>query len=500
MDSVPDEIWHEIFANFECDIPLEKWWMYGADLDLSPLKTLTSISFVCKRFHRIVQPVIYRTVLAAAFDRDGEERLVQLARSLIFNPQLGHDIRAIWLGDGCRQGNDDFQDAVRSTWLSLDAPFFFKKQLGNEIADRRVVGMSPLILALSPQARLIDYIYDNRSPCTTWILSGRPDLKLTFKPGYYYDEDELTEEEEKALKEYERGQGDTYANYRLSNLEEVRIRHSDCTDSHTPIDDLEPVLLHPNVKTLRLLGVGWLSGSIRNFKFPNEPCNIETLELKECLFDHSTLENILTRCNKLKWLSMETADARRHDEHIDDEEWDVDLCKIGDVLRRLGHKLEYFSLHTIEYNHWGFCEGRLGSLRDLEALRHLKVIMNDFTGRVRDPWEKDLEQAIPLAEALPPLIETLHLHWDDEYYGHRDYKRFCDNINGAVFKLIMAADNFPNLRQISMERYGGERQNGEVEWDKSVDGWEVEVMQKHLWERYSSSGCMRTLIYLTKTK
>ncbi|KAJ4215766.1 hypothetical protein NW759_009626 [Fusarium solani] len=499
MESLPDEIWRDIFANFEGDLPYEKWWMYGVEVDLSPVKTLMSISRACKRFHRIAEPLLYRTILVAAHDNDNEECLVQLTKSLVSNPELGHDIRTITLGNGCRQGDDDFREALRPTWLSLDAPISFKRQLGKEIADHRVVGMAPLILALSPQVRLVDYTFDNTSPCTMWILSGRPDLEMSLKEDYY-DDTELAEEDEEALKEYELKQGETYAHYGLPHLEEVRIRHGDCTDSHTPMDELEPVLLHPNLKTLRLLGIGWLSNPISNFKFPNEPCNLETLELKECLFDHSTLENILTRCKRLKWLCMETADARRHDLYVDEEDWDLDLSKVGDVLRRLGHNLEYFNLHTIEYDNWGFFDGRLGSLRDLKALRHLKVILNNLTGRVRNPWETDLEQEIPLAEALPPMIETLHLHWDEEYYSHVEYKRFCDNINGAVFRLLMAADGFPNLRKISIERHGGKRQKGESEWDKSVDGWEVEVTEKHLWQRYSSSGCMRTLIYLTKTR
>lgn len=498
MESLPDEIWRDIFANFEGHLPHEKWWMYGVEIDLSPVKTLLSISLVCKKFHRIVEPLLYRTILVGAHDNNNEECFVKLIKRLVSNPQLGHDIRNITLDNDYRHGDDDLREALRSTWLSLDAPISFKRQLGKEIAEYRVPGMAPLILALSPQVRLVDYTFDRTSQCTTWILSGRPDLEIKLKEEYY-ENTELAEEDEEALKKYELRRGEICANYGLPYLEEVRIRHSDCTDSNTPIDDLEPILLHPTLKTLRLLGIGWLSSPISNFKFPNEPCNLENLELKECLFDHSTLENILTRCKKLKWLSMETADARRHDMHLDDEDWDIDLGKIGDVLRKLGHNLEYFSLQTTEYDNWGFCDGRLGSLRNLKALRHLKVILNSFTGRVRSPWDIKEEQEIPLVEALPPMIETLHLYWDEEYYSHHEYRRFCDNINGAVFRLLMAADEFPNLRKISIERHGGKRQKGESEWDKSVDGWEVEVTQKHLWQRYSSTGCMRTLIYLTKT-
>ncbi|KAM0431480.1 hypothetical protein ACHAPT_005458 [Fusarium lateritium] len=491
MTSIPDEIWRDIFSYFECDLPLEKWWMYGAQLDHTPLKTLMSICRVGRRFYRVVRPLIYRKVLIDAFD-EAEGRYDQLLRTLVSNPQLGRGIRTITLGDGYQVREYDFEDAMKSTWLSLDAPMAFKKQLGQEIEQDRTIALAPLILALTHQVRLVDCTYSSQSQCTPWILSGRPDLDIAIRRSPF--DAELAQDDVQALEAYRVEQGDSYANYRLPNLEEVRIRTGDCTDDNTPINTLEPVLLHSNLKTLRLLGISWLGHLLNDLKFPNEPCNLEYLDLKECLFDYLSLENILTRCKKLKWLSMETADCRRHNQSHDDGEWEIDLGKFGNVLRRLGQNLEYFSLHTIEFETDGWCEGRLGSLRNLQALHHLRVILNNFTGRVRDPWETDREPEIPLAEALPPMIETLHLHWDDMYYDHNSYKRYCDNINGAVVKLLEAG-GFPNLRKVSIERYGGKR---EAEFDKSVDGWHVEVTQEHLWERYASTGCMRTMIYLTR--
>lgn len=492
MVSIPDEIWREIFASFESDLPSEQWWMYGneLDFDLSPVNTLLSISRVCKRFHRIVKPLIYRTIFVGAFDDDSEERTARLARELVCNPQLGHYIHAITLCNGRREVDDDPQDSLRQTWLSLDAPISFKKQLWKEISDYKGVGVAPFVLCLAPQVRLVDYTYDPASPCTPWILSGRPDLEMTFRIDWH-DSTELDNDDQEALKEFELVQGGIHANYRLSHLEEVRIGTGGAVDGNTPICDIEPVLLHPTLKTLRLIGTSWLVGPNDEFKFPNEPWNLEQLELKDSLFDHSTLETILTRCKRLKWLSMETADFRRYSQSSAYTEWDIELSEIGDVLRRLGHNLEFFSLHTTKYDSWSHCEGRLGSLRDLKALQHLQVILNNFTGRVREPWETDQEQEMPLAEALPPMIQTLHLHWDEEYYSHSAYKRYCDNINGAVLKLLMAAGGFPNLRKICIERHGGIRENGEPEWDASVDGWEAEVAtQGDTW---------RNCIYLTKT-
>ncbi|KAI3395879.1 hypothetical protein diail_664, partial [Diaporthe ilicicola] len=53
MEPVPDEIWHQIFSYHECVLPEDKWWwMYGAQVDRSPLQTLTSIALACTQFHR----------------------------------------------------------------------------------------------------------------------------------------------------------------------------------------------------------------------------------------------------------------------------------------------------------------------------------------------------------------------------------------------------------------------------------------------------------------
>ncbi|RSL40684.1 hypothetical protein CEP54_016050 [Fusarium duplospermum] len=135
--------------------------------------------------------------------------------------------------------------------------------------------------------------------------SGRPDLELPPPEELYRI---FTADEVEAMEEH-----GGYANYRLPSLEEALIRTEDPTEGNTPIHVLGQILLHPALTTLHLYGVSLLQNSIMNFKFPNELCNLEHLDLTESLFDHSSLKIILARCKKPKWLSTESAGERRHE-------------------------------------------------------------------------------------------------------------------------------------------------------------------------------------------
>ncbi|KAH7232530.1 hypothetical protein B0J15DRAFT_517695 [Fusarium solani] len=196
-----------------------------------------------------------------------------------------------------------------------------------------------------------------------------------------------------------------------------------------------PVLLHPTLITLRLYGVSVFEHSIENFNFPHEPCNLEYLVLKECLFDHSSLKIILTRCKKLKRLSMESAGQRRHRFWMEGS-WDLDLPEFSNPHTPIGY---------------------IGTTpRDLNGLSYLKIRLTDLV-------ETEKEQIAPLAGALPPTIETLHLYGDGNGYEHSNYKRFCDTARRAVFTLLMTVDQVLNLCWVRIDRDGGEEKDKKLE-------------------------------------
>ena len=98
MIDLPDEIWQQIFANFEDYMPLKNWWMYGAQLNHESPRTLFSLSQVSRRFRRIAQFFLYRTLLLEGRD---DEVLVQmlLLRTLTEDPKLGQHVRNVSLDD-----------------------------------------------------------------------------------------------------------------------------------------------------------------------------------------------------------------------------------------------------------------------------------------------------------------------------------------------------------------------------------------------------------------
>ncbi|RSL84641.1 hypothetical protein CDV31_016677 [Fusarium ambrosium] len=115
--------------------------------------------------------------------------------------------------------------------------------------------------------------------------------------------------------------------------------------------------------------------------------------------------------------------------------------------------------------------GYIGTtLRDLNGLSRLKIRLSDLV-------ETEMEQIAPLAGALPPTIETLHLYWDSSAHEYSNYKRFCDKIRRAVFTLLMAVDQVPNLRWVSIDRHGAEGEDEKLEWEKCVEGWRGKATQ-----------------------
>ncbi|KAF9731962.1 hypothetical protein PMIN04_001197 [Paraphaeosphaeria minitans] len=70
MPSLPTELLEQIFAHLECPMPLDNWWFYGDQYDVSTLKDLASLSLVCRTFHAIAQQFMYRTILTEAFNQE----------------------------------------------------------------------------------------------------------------------------------------------------------------------------------------------------------------------------------------------------------------------------------------------------------------------------------------------------------------------------------------------------------------------------------------------
>ncbi|KAM0430047.1 hypothetical protein ACHAPT_006053 [Fusarium lateritium] len=449
---LPNEVWRHIFSYFEA--------VLHDDLrDLKPLKTLATLSLVCRGFRGLAQSLLYRTVLLwglnNSFLGDPHERHVLLAAALANHPQLGLSTREISLAHGNLTIEDDLMDFLGEAISSLNMQPAFKEWLEYEITfGKKGCGVASFLLALMPNVRLVELCY-HKEPSTIlpWILGAWINS----------NEDEPTGRD---------GRPNTVANH-LHNLEELRIVPG-LGHRAIYITYFESVLLHPTIRTLKLSQFDWTRNRIKDMQWPHHPCNLRQLNLDECLVDASTVSHVLSRCRKLEIFTIEMCnpekagvDLRTHGPglgHSHDGKWDVDLYEFGDALRELGQNLVRFDLGVFDYEQTFGVTAKVGSLRNLTRLRHLAIARNTLVG------QEDDSAAIPLADVLPTSLETLEfkedvpLMWDDDQSEHN--RRMNDEVAGLV-----AGDQFPNLRELTMLRYGFPRTD---RFEREMYRWDAE--------------------------
>lgn len=346
------------------------------------------------------------------------------------------------------------------------------------------VGIAPFIIALTPRVRLVDLTYRS-SEALLWQISGRADLaeQSVRKPGVPQEDEAGGESREGAIL--------------LPNLQELRLRPGDYDCDTTPIDFIEPALLHPGLVTLRLLGTKWLRKNLELLRWPGAPRGVRHLELREAIADASSFRHILARFTGLRTLLVYLVKAswRLHPTFPGDEPvWDVRLDEIGSALRASGGSLEELDLHTNDYLDDPAGPARfgsaLGSLREMQSLRCLSVVYDNLVGGGSTEAPEQADPAI-LAELLPPSLETLHLHWDERYPDEESYRQQCAPVNSAV-RVLLEQGGMPSLRQVSMERRYSGTLDGE--FDGPVAGWDMTAEKKRLWATCASHGYERTIV------
>ncbi|KAJ4268905.1 hypothetical protein NW762_002976 [Fusarium torreyae] len=513
MTSLPDEIWQQIFAELEDHMPLKDWILYGSHLQHKGPAALRNLSLVSRRFQRIAQPLLYRTILLEG--RSEREGISQglLLRTLVEDPQFGKQVRVASFND-CSAFtwnlDNSYKDLVEGgmkkltlkALRALDLPPALKRHLRASFASYKV-SFAALHVAFMPRLQFLDCTLTDDRSRLPWIVSGSlglekenlENMRSDSDTDYESDHEDGSDNDKQQLQSIPK---DTFANYGLPHLTEVRLRSQISDSGVTPAWVIEPILLHPTLKSMRTLGIDWSVSEIHNLKWPNHRSNLEYLDLKESVVDHAGLESVLTRCPKLRGLSIQLVDGGR--EHWPDyDDWTVDLELFRRALQEYGRCLEEFDLLINGYNSMHPIDdgriARLGPLRELSNLRHLKVTMAEL---LDDPTLLDEEEHLTFSEALPLSLETLYLHWDDRYFSAEYYKIRRQGINEEAHNFLLE-NKLPNLREITFERCYNESEK-EIEWpdELKVDGWDVDVYDEYLWERYHSVGCMRTIVRLTK--
>ncbi|KAI5459484.1 hypothetical protein BGZ63DRAFT_426752 [Mariannaea sp. PMI_226] len=207
------------------------------------------------------------------------------------------------------------------------------------------------------------------------------------------------------------GDNKTVSSFGFPHLKELRLKTVP-NDGAYDIGDMEPILLHPGIETLRLLGIAWVGVKAQEMQWREIPSSVRILELHDCLFDAAGIEDVLLRFPKLESLTIHHGSPSRA--MYTELEWDVKMDEIGDVLRRHGKNLVQLSVHTDEH---GESMNALGSLQSLHKLRHLKVLPAQLIVSLfgyRDLQNPETDQ---LMDYLPRSLETLYFFYGPGFTG-----------------------------------------------------------------------------------
>ncbi|RGP71541.1 hypothetical protein FSPOR_3247 [Fusarium sporotrichioides] len=526
MMYVTDEIWYYIFSYFEFSMLRDDWQRdYEGDKDgwqRHGQPALLALCLVNHQLRRVAQHLLYRSfAIDSAFDlTSGNKHLyVQLLRTVAENPTLAGKIRALKFSRAER-GYDTIEEVEKVLEvLNVDLESALKYRLERCLTCSCATS---LLLAHTPNVELIDCTIGDRMSPMPWMLSSilSSEHMVDFKDRRTEKHYKVLSEQAQFLLRHEQRKGDhqqpptdvvrnlSVEHNPLPSLKEVRIKAKDVSKGFIPAWTIEPILLNPNLKVLRTLGIDWYMEEEDSFKWPTHQSNLECLDLKETIAESDTLKTIMTRCPKLKSLSVDLANLYRRgdgDDDGDDEpiyDFVIDLTEFGGVLRKHGGNLEELSFSTFhhgdEYDENTM--GGFGSLRELTKLRILRAeydnLLSEFEGNFY------IER---FSDVLPASIETLHL-----FNGRRTPPIFCGpeilNASHFVKALLTEAETCtPNLRKVVVEWWGSvslEEEFCERDWSRETidDTWDVKFMKGNFEHEYHIEGYVMTLVILIKKK
>ncbi|CAJ0554440.1 Ff.00g129530.m01.CDS01 [Fusarium sp. VM40] len=498
MTHVPDEIWEQVFSNFEDHMPIEEdWWMGGSRLRHEDLSTLHSLCLVSHQFQRVAQPLLYRTI---PMEGCSAEKLVQarFLRTLSEHPQLGQHVRNVSFDDDAEGAYLRYRaiehpvlyNILRAglDYISLPPPAMrrIKKSL---LEQQSGGGLGALFMAYMPQSQLVDCTVHRDDTPSLLMLSGclglEEDILGDLEGRDKEDPDDTRTHDQKGNSLPK----DMFTAYTFPHLTEVRIGTADY-EGVTSFSTIQPIFRHPTLKRLRALGIDLLEKDKKPLIWPTEGSNLQYLDLKESIIDAAGMRGILTRCPRLKGLSMEMAPHHREsDQHVED--WEVDLEEFGNVLRQFGQNLEDFAIDTNNYNNYHSTEGRLGSLQTLISLKHLNTGRDELLGPIRGLYEESETPALQFDQALPPFLETLFLYHCG--YGYEARNRAANE----ELREFITNCAISNLREIQLELNHNET---EEEWhlDSKVCGWGASFRKEYFQDIPESSEGTRTILVLSR--
>ncbi|CAI6095872.1 unnamed protein product [Clonostachys chloroleuca] len=476
MDSIPSEMLVQIFTYLK-PCSLRQW----QELSLSnrkwpPAKDLAALSAVCRRFHKLVEPLLFAQV-AVSSGNSKDDRLVELfLRGLHREPSPRLAVRNLFLD--AWDVKFDIASVVRehlatgTHGLSRRQGRWLKTWLS--MPKKKVFEPIPCVsLFFTPRVRLLDL---GAAFWPDWIamyISGNRYLEeKALGANMYFGQTGICPYEPLVAKGSDGDLDDSssqrhmegvlstlLADSPLPELKEMRCRYV-LPNSLQSARRIEPLFLHPGLETLRLFAFSWEGG----MKWIHQASNLQVIQLNSCFVDTNGLENILRRCSLLRHLSIQLPDS---DRITDGGEGLANFATMGDVFRMYGHHLETFELDAKAYGEFFNPVRPFGSVEGLNFLRNFKICVGDFqdieSGEF-DEAEKRRRWTVPLKGVLPRGLETFYVVRSPGMIPLKDVEIL------RALRDVLEDKTLTSLRRVELELSGEETFD---EDDFLIPGWKV---------------------------
>lgn len=560
MHSLPLEIWQLIFANFTADLVPEIWddgigpdagtkvpsGRGGGECNRSPsrtnnslrcLKTLASLCRVCHMFRDLAQPLLYRTIYQEDVVAGPRGWHTNLVRTLTGTHHHNHDtdggggrcgsgqndvtrsggnggaanrngssligqhVRAISLGARVYELFMDLDETLEAALPSLRLPYICREHVlsgGGDFAEDHRSRLYMACLACTPNVEYVEcHVRDSRQLFAAFIAgaTSSPDVRAL-----------IQEERQDADYTVHRSEPWKYRNmppatknggdheYSLQHLRGLRLHH-DRDSIPAKVTDIEPLLYHTSLRTLQLSGWDWTNRETHKMPCWKHNDHLEALELDDCVTDEQAIGDILSRFRNLRTLVVRL--VRDSWGRNDIAWWEVWLPELTQTLVSLGVNLTRLDLDTDEC--CGNVVGRLGSLRGMLSLRHLKIAYRDLLSP-RDP-DNDFgdtpdvpTENLILSDLLPENLETLCMY----------KSAFGETARNSYHALLVAADQakLPMLETLTVQCRTGETEKmaDPLVFSKDMDGWAHSSVEERRTSKLKGKGPTRSWRYRVSTR
>ncbi|CZT22288.1 uncharacterized protein RCC_08157 [Ramularia collo-cygni] len=397
LSNLPEELLQHIVSEFEAhefdgygNTRVGKYHIYQ--------RTLRSLLRVNKQFHRLAQPLLYKSIASIRHDRPWALRLL---RTLLEQPKLADLVQNV------RMEGDVFESYGKQT--TSEEPGGWDPELVSA-ATKRVEEVSnhgslaDRILASLKNGS--NSVCCDRGACMTLLLILVRNVTFLHLQTPFSWEASFTAElvENLARLSYSPDSADAkpaMLNSFLPRLKTLEVEHWD-TEGSVDLGRLSNMVRIPSLEVLRghMLSVEQHMGDLGSW-----PCKMKTIDLTYSMVDAPGLEILLRQFSSLQHLGIEWGDACVGD-------CEISWPEIGDALRKYAKSLKFLRLDCSQA--FGFEDSEppflpLGDLRPLARLEKLAVHWTCLPGEE----DEDLHfSPSNLASILPEsLVELKLLDW-----------------------------------------------------------------------------------------